>query len=104
MTYEAGPQIPVFTVADRYRKARVDAGLSQEELADEIGVSPRTISRYESGVIHRPREIVIRQWALRCNVPYDWLAEPFQETGRERWAARDSNPESAESMPALAAA
>lgn len=65
--------VPEFDVHDRCRKAREYAHLTQEELAEEIGVSPRTISRYESGSITNVRKIVLNQWALRCGVNADWL-------------------------------
>ena len=68
------PLIPQFTAGDRYRKAREKAELSQEQLADEIGISVRTVSRYETDQITNPRRIVVRQWALRTGVPADWLA------------------------------
>lgn len=36
-------------LADKIRKARVDAGLSREKLAAELGVSLATIVRLETG-------------------------------------------------------
>ena len=36
-------------IADRIRTARAFTGITQKALAEEIGVSPRLISRFESG-------------------------------------------------------
>ncbi len=36
----------------KFKAARVKAGLSVEELAKRVGVTPRTISKYESGSGH----------------------------------------------------
>lgn len=85
------PAIPEFTIHDRFRKAREHAGLSRENLAEEIDVSVRTIARYENGEV-TPRRLVAKVWALRCGVDLDWL-----------WAARGSNPEPADSLLAHAA-
>lgn len=38
-------------VGDRLRKARTAKGLTQEALAEAIGVQPETVSRYERGTI-----------------------------------------------------
>lgn len=73
MTTAPNGQEPEWTVSDRLRKAREHAGLHQDELADAIDVSVRTISRYETGDVTQPRRIVLRQWALACGVSYEWL-------------------------------
>ena len=39
------------TIGDRLRKARTAKGLTQEQLAEAVGVQPETISRYERGTI-----------------------------------------------------
>lgn len=38
----------------RIRSAREAVGLTQRELADRLGVSPRTISHWETGMAPRP--------------------------------------------------
>ncbi len=65
-------QIPQWTMADRLRKARDHAGLSQAELADAIGVSRNSISSYETGSI-QPRRIVLNAWSLTTGVPLAWI-------------------------------
>lgn len=64
--------IPQFTRADRLRKAREHAGLYMRELADELGVSESTISRYEGGG-QRARRAVVMAWAVATGVDFAWL-------------------------------
>ena len=40
------------TLADRIQHLRKAKGISQEELADQIGVSRQAVSKWESGVSH----------------------------------------------------
>jgi transcriptional regulator with XRE-family HTH domain len=68
------PAVPAWTLGDRMRKAREHAGLKQSELAGEIGVGRSTIVTYETGR-SQPSRPVLLSWALRCGVPYEWLAE-----------------------------
>jgi transcriptional regulator with XRE-family HTH domain len=67
--------IPIWTVGDRLRKAREDAGLSQQELlADMVGVSRNTVGNQEIGVGKRaPSRLLLRAWAHATGVPVEWL-------------------------------
>ena len=69
-------RIPEWTVADRLRKAREDAGLEQQELAAMIGVARNTVGNAEKGKT-AVRKIVLNQWSLATGVPVQWL-----ETGK----------------------
>ncbi len=40
------------SIADRIQTLRKSKGISQEELADKIGVSRQAVSKWESGVSH----------------------------------------------------
>lgn len=64
--------IPVWTTADRLRKAREHVGLSQIEFAAETGMSRQTIGNYENGNT-RPNRVFVAAWALRTGVPVEWL-------------------------------
>lgn len=56
-------------MSQRLRTARVQAGLTQQELADKIGVHLRTVSNYESHEYHRGRKgYVVQLWAIACDV------------------------------------
>lgn len=67
--------IPTWSLQDRLRKARQHAQLEQDELAERIGVSPNTISNYETGRTTRHQRVVLRQWALATGVPLAWIIE-----------------------------
>jgi transcriptional regulator with XRE-family HTH domain len=68
-------EVPEWTLGDRLRKAREHAGLSQEQMARLLHVSPATISNWETGARHaRGGEInMARRWAKETRVPETWL-------------------------------
>jgi len=37
------------TISEKLKQARTDSGLSQEEVADKLGVSRQTMSNWENG-------------------------------------------------------
>ena len=50
---EVSPQPPYPAyVTDRIRRLRVKSGLSQEEVADRMGIRQQTYSEYERGISH----------------------------------------------------
>jgi transcriptional regulator with XRE-family HTH domain len=65
--------IPTFTIADRLRKAREDAGLKQHQLADLLEVDANTVSNYENGNTKRHQRITLTRWALVTGVPVEWI-------------------------------
>jgi transcriptional regulator with XRE-family HTH domain len=64
---------PAIEYAELLRQLRVERGLTQEELAAAAGVSPRTVSDLERGVILTPRKATA-----------ELLADALRLTGRER--------------------
>lgn len=76
MTTQPSWHIPEWTMGDRLRKAREDAGLSQAELAEQIGISRNTVGNAELGD-RTPLNVTMRAWAAVTGVPLEWL-----ETGR----------------------
>lgn len=48
----------------RYRAIREAYGLTQQEVADQIGVGQASIARYENGLAHPSRAIAARYIAL----------------------------------------
>lgn len=47
------------TLGELVRRFRSDAGLSQEQVAERAGLSPRTVSNIETGVASSPRAITL---------------------------------------------
>ena len=66
-------EVPTFHRGDRLRKARERAGLSSHEMADRIGVSRQTVTRWEHGR-HMPKAAVVL-WAAITDVPVEWLEQ-----------------------------
>jgi transcriptional regulator with XRE-family HTH domain len=64
---------PQFHLGDRLRKALDHSSTSVQAMADELGVSRTTVSNYIA-LRTKPNRATLRVWALRCGVPFDWLA------------------------------
>ena len=73
MTVQETARVPAWSLGDRLRKAREIAGLTQQELADAIGVARRSVVSYETGRT-LPNRPVLFSWATACNVEFGWLA------------------------------
>lgn len=84
-------KIPTWTQADRLRKARKEAGLTPEELAEQLRVSAVTIRNYE-GERTRPNYPTLMAWATITDVPIEWLtagtvpAEQMAGVGGDAWS------------------
>lgn len=61
------------TLGTRLKKARVDAGLTQEQLSKASGVTQQVISKIERGLQAATSAVV--PLARACGVSPDWLAE-----------------------------
>lgn len=88
---DSDARIPTFHIGDRLQKARTTIGLSQGELADQLGVNRATISRWENGKGVKKSTVLL--YAMRTGVDADWL-----ETG---YTPRDLNPEPTDSEAAI---
>lgn len=75
--------IPDWDVADRMRKALRHSGLTVQEMAAFLGVGRNTVSTWINGRIG-PSTQTLRLWALRCEVPFEWLAEGVELPERRR--------------------
>lgn len=73
MSTNAAGVIPVFTEADRLRKARELTGLNRADFAEVVGVSTGTVANYETGSTTRVKPLVRRAWAMATGVPALWL-------------------------------
>lgn len=67
--------MPNFTVS--IAAARVNAGMNQQEFADEIGVSKSTIFNWEQGV-SEPTASQLRKVSEVSGIPMDYIFIPSQ--------------------------
>lgn len=74
----------------RIKEAREQAGYSQKELAEIIGVAPNTFHGYESGK-HDPKSELLAKIAQACNVTVDFILGRESETKK--------SPDAAEAAP-----
>lgn len=61
-----------FTFADRLGKALHVSGVSNQDMADALGVSRATVSNYTSGRTS-PSKLQLKEWALKTGAPIEWL-------------------------------
>lgn len=66
--------VPEWTLGWRLQRALAHADMTTQTMADELGVTRSTISRWTNDHGAPPRAIYVKQWALRTGVPYEWLA------------------------------
>lgn len=97
--------IPPLTLGWRLQMALRQAGISVQEMADELGMARNSLSRWMADRGTPPRAAFVKQWALRTGVPYTWLATGEAENPRPGdpdggstadaalCARRDSNPQ-----------
>lgn len=64
--------IPQWTVGDRMAKARREADIPTAVMCEYLGIHRNSLHAYERGR-SRPPRAVLRLWAMRCNVPLEWL-------------------------------
>lgn len=60
--------------SEKLKDARSEAGITQAELAEKIGVSVRSVQAYEQGV-KSPRQNTMIQLAKALNVSYKFLSD-----------------------------
>jgi transcriptional regulator with XRE-family HTH domain len=66
--------VPTWDLADRLRKSMRTAGLSVQEIAAELEISPGSVSGWINGR-HVPSRQALQLWALRTGVNYEWLRD-----------------------------
>lgn len=65
------------TLAERFKFARENAGLSQEDLAVKVGLTQQSIAKIENGITLQPRKI--KELALSLGVSQQWLQLGIEE-------------------------
>ena len=66
--------IPSWTQGWRLQRALSHAGMTTEQMADELGVARSTVSRWCNDKGH-PTRGYLKLWAIRTGVSYDWLSD-----------------------------
>ena len=87
---EAAEAVPGWTLGWRLQRALDWAGVTVQEMAEELDVSRSTVSRWCNDHGAPPRAIYLRAWATRCRVPMIWL-----QYGDDGLPRADSNRQSA---------
>ena len=65
---------------DRLRQARLERGLTQEQVAEKAGLTFNSISRYETGSAH-PSQLALNMLSVLYDKPVKWLLGEASEAG-----------------------
>jgi DNA-binding XRE family transcriptional regulator len=76
------------SIAERLKKLRRDAGLSQEDLAAKAGLSASTVEQIEQGKKPDPRMNTLRALAWALGVDYAALMGEARRTARKKGNGR----------------
>lgn len=79
----------MMTTGDRIKKARMAKGMTQEELADKLGVKFGVISKYETGRVKNLKRETIAALAEILDVKPSWLMCMDDENMELRGQMRD---------------
>lgn len=69
------------TLGERLAKARKVTGMTQEQIAHELGISVKSVRRYEDDT-HTPKRQTVIAWANITDVPLAWLIDDDLGTDR----------------------
>lgn len=65
--------VPALTLGWRLKMALAHGGVSRDEMADNLGVTPSTLSRWMGDKGAAPSRAYVSQWALSTGVSRAWL-------------------------------
>lgn len=65
---------------DRLRRARLERGLTQEQVAEKAGLTFNSISRYETGSAH-PSQLALNMLSVLYDKPVKWLLGQGSDAG-----------------------
>jgi transcriptional regulator with XRE-family HTH domain len=80
MSTQRAERIPKLTLGWRLKMALGDE-YSVQEMADYLGVSRATLSRWMADKGAPPKRAYVAQWALKTDVPMRWLEEGIEPHG-----------------------
>lgn len=69
----ASGNIPSLTLGWRLKMSLDYANISVQAMADQLGVSRTTLSRWMGDKGERPKKAYLSQWALATGVPFEWI-------------------------------
>tara|TARA_Y100000114_G_C11694682_1_gene295384 strand:- start:46 stop:393 length:348 start_codon:yes stop_codon:yes gene_type:complete len=69
-------------IGSRIKKLRLELNLTQEELAERVGIDKRNISRYEGGHVD-PRKSTLRKMAEVFGITYEEMTGPVEIVSHE---------------------
>lgn len=67
--------IPALTLGWRLQMAMRHGGVTRDAMAEYLGVSPSTISRWNGDKGDAPKRAYLAQWALLTGVDLGWLTD-----------------------------
>jgi hypothetical protein len=70
---ETPASVPRWTLGWRLQRSLAHGNVSVMDMAAELQVSRGTISRWMADKGAEPRDVYLKQWAMRTGVPYTWL-------------------------------
>src|SRR5260221_14572931 len=73
MTEQPDGEIPEWTLGWRLNRALAHAGISAADMAEDLGVSRATVSRWINDHGAPPRVGYVKLWAMRCGVSLEWV-------------------------------
>jgi transcriptional regulator with XRE-family HTH domain len=80
-TESHGGAVPMLTLGWRVKMAMGYAGVTREQLAEDLEVHPTSLTRWMNDRGAPPKRAFLKQIALRCGVSYDWLSTGLQVSG-----------------------
>lgn len=88
ITAQHGTRIPVmhFTPGMRLAAARKDADLTQERMAELLGVNRRTVVRWETDAVAAPPAVVIA-YSVATDVNLGWIQSGTANEFTPEWEA-----------------
>jgi transcriptional regulator with XRE-family HTH domain len=89
---ETGAELDTPSLAEQLRRYRIEAGLTQGELADKAGFSVRTVSAIERGISRAPYPETVRRLATPLDLSADIRAT--LDRARRRASARTATDDS----------
>ena len=87
-------------IPTRLKRARMEKGLTQEEVGERAGLARNSISRYESGTVF-PSQLALNMLATLYERPVEWFFGKEEQPSAHGKAEAQASPATAESLGAV---